>query len=65
MKYHAYDYDKQCWITGEPARLLRIQQLTEELELLESDPGYARAINAPADAVDRCRAALARAKVWR
>jgi hypothetical protein len=30
----AFDYDKQVWVQGEPARTLRIRQLTDEIQLL-------------------------------
>lgn len=35
----AYDYKTQKTITGEPARLLRISQLKEEMEILASPNG--------------------------
>lgn len=35
----AYDYDKQTWTQGEPARFLRIKQLTADLELLTGPDG--------------------------
>lgn len=38
-EYTAFDYDKQEWLTGEPARLLKIKQWRQELVLLESDGG--------------------------
>ena len=35
----AFDYEKQIWLKGEPARLLKIKQWQQEIELLESDRG--------------------------
>lgn len=39
MKLIAYDYDKQEWVEGEPARRLLVEQITEEIESLY-EPGY-------------------------
>lgn len=39
VRFDAYDYEKQVWITGEAGRLLRIEQLREEIELIESEQG--------------------------
>lgn len=48
----AYDYDRQCWIDGEPARLLRLTQIADELALLTSPRRneYARFIGVDATA---------------
>lgn len=35
----AYDYNKQEWVTGKVARLLLIDQLEQEMDLLFSDKG--------------------------
>jgi hypothetical protein len=35
----AFDYDKQQWLDGEPARLLRLKQLRKELETLSGPRG--------------------------
>jgi hypothetical protein len=39
---HAYDYDKQEWIEGEPASRLMLSHVIEDLELVKSKrgPGY-------------------------
>jgi hypothetical protein len=37
----AYDYDRQEWLQGEPARALLIEQLEAELDLLNSPEGRA------------------------
>jgi hypothetical protein len=44
---NAYDYRRQQWIEGEPARELLISQLRDEIELLSSADGerYARMVN--------------------
>lgn len=35
----AYDYDRQRWIDGEPARILRRRQLEEEIALFQGPTG--------------------------
>ena len=44
----AYDYENQQWVGGEPARLLLVSQISDEIRLLRSDEGeaYARMIGA-------------------
>ena len=37
--YTAFDYDAQVWVTGEPARLLLVEQSREHLKLLQSEGG--------------------------
>lgn len=34
-----FDYEQQVWKTGEEARLLRVQHLKEELQILEGPRG--------------------------
>ena len=48
---NAYDYQRQQWIEGEPARELLISQLRDEIELLSSVEGerYARMVNGTKD----------------
>jgi hypothetical protein len=48
---NAYDYQRQQWIEGEPARELLISQLRDEIELLWSAEGerYARMVNGTKD----------------
>jgi hypothetical protein len=35
----AYDYDNQCWVEGNDAKILKRQQYSQELELLEGPSG--------------------------
>lgn len=46
---NAYDYNAQRWIEGEPAKALRIKQITDELALVRSDKGrvYCKMIGVP------------------
>lgn len=39
MSLTAYDYCNQTWVTGTSAKILRRQQLYDELRLLESPRG--------------------------
>ena len=39
-RLEAYDYEAQCWISGEPARQLLIQRAREEISLLGGPDGW-------------------------
>jgi hypothetical protein len=39
---HAYDYDRQRWVTGQQAERLIEYQEREERELRQRDPDYVR-----------------------
>ena len=53
---HAYDYEQQRWIRGRAGAQLRVEQISEELELLTTDSGYRAFVGLEDDA--EYRAAL-------
>jgi len=59
---HAYDYDKQTWITGPAAVTLRIKQVQDDLDILTGPKGdeYCRFVNIPdkADKIKQARREL-------
>jgi|TARA_R110000787_G_C13375740_1_gene441316 hypothetical protein len=46
---NAFNYSTQTWLTGEEARTVRIQQIRETIELIDSPqgPNYLYSVNAP------------------
>lgn len=62
----AYDYQRQCWVEGEAALVLRAEQLREEHELLTGakGPAYAAFLGYGnhAEALAACDAALVEAQ---
>jgi hypothetical protein len=55
----AYDYDRQCWVTGPEARALLRQQLAEERALLVGPRGQEYlTFSAPGEDMGRVLAAI-------
>lgn len=59
----AYDYANQRWVEGEEAKALRIGQLKQDLELLESPKGqdflnFTGSKTSLAEAIASCRARI-------
>lgn len=65
---NAYNYEKQCWVSGSEAKKTTLQQLEKELAIVESERGPAflaftrKTHNSCADVARIIRAKIAAAK---